>query len=233
MAGFRFSVGIALLVLLLGCPCGQSSVLSDLDFINKLTKKRDSVSLALMKARKMHEQAQVALKQVKKQASKSGWEDVQINLGHQGTISTADKAKSMLSLKKLLHQLKKKQLALLGQQNQAQLELEDLMNASAEGEGETAALIRASMKSPHGAKMVESVVKVKQILQQAVNQAQKALKLRSRSVDYVLRLRLLVQQQIHRLSADKVHVLLTRPERKVRSVGLHVKKHMDAQPDGN
>ena len=61
MAGFRFSFAIALLV------CGQSSNLSDLDFIDKLSKKRDSVSLALMKSRKMHEKAQAALKEVKKQ----------------------------------------------------------------------------------------------------------------------------------------------------------------------
>jgi hypothetical protein len=72
---------------------------------------------------------------------------------------------------------------------------------------------------------VETVVKTKKTTQDAIDEAQRALKLRSRAVDYVLRLRMTVQQQIHRLSNDKVKVKLLSPQKKVHSIAVHITKH--------
>jgi hypothetical protein len=68
-------------------------------------------------------------------------------------------------------------------------------------------------------------VKTKKTMQDAIAAAENALKLRQKAVDYVLRLRLTVQQQVHRLSADKVKVKLLRPQKKVHSIAVHVTKH--------
>jgi hypothetical protein len=118
-------------ILVLACvaPFGRPSLLDELDIIDKIDKKKDAVTVALVRARKMKYEAHEAFKKVRKEASHAGWEDVK-DQPIQSQLTAASKKESMHKLKKLLKGQKKMQKILIARQNEAQLELEDLMNAS-------------------------------------------------------------------------------------------------------
>jgi hypothetical protein len=85
--------------------------------------------VALVRAKKMHSQAVEALKLVRKQAAEAGWEDVK-DQPEVMPLTAAAREESVRELKTLLHKQKKMQKLLTLRQNQAQLDLEDLMNVS-------------------------------------------------------------------------------------------------------